>query len=604
MFWNPDLGRADVAAYAAAAAQREFARHPEQESFSLGINDGLIFGESPETLALVTPARWFRGRPDYSRLVFTFMNRAAEDLSRTQPQKLLGALAYYWAENAPDFPLHPQVVPFLTADRSQGYDRGFYREEFQLQERWAAAAGADTAHAPPKSGEPLANASPLRRLGLYDYLYGGGFLVPRVTPHLIADNLRHARAVGFTDYYAEVNPNWGLDGPMPWIVAQLLQNPHQSVDGLLDEYYRRFFQAAAAPMRQFFTRCEQQWMRQAGPPFWLKYYRNESQAELFPAAVCAELRALLNAADRLASSDIVRQRVAFVSEAFGVTERFVAMQEARAALTHQELRGELRSAGAGADVVHYLDRRKEFIADASRLLREQPLALFPINFDDFLRDDPSFGAIVSLVTASADGADRTRDALGARPEVFVATAIAAGRALQKGDGREVLPNGSLEGALVRGRVIAGLPYGIDLPAPWHSQVEPTEHHVGVVVATAAHSGEQGLRISGAENTTVFQWLPAVAGQLYVAGVNARGAVSPGNIVTLTLGWLDAKQAHIGSVVAANLPAGLSSDWAKLRQGAYAPANAAWVGIGIRVQHQTGDDWAEFDDFSLRESHGR
>ena len=136
--------------------------HPEQESFALGVNDALIFGESPETLALIgrtallRPAErdyegqapggglttWFRERPDYSNLVFTFMNRAADELSRTHPQKYLGALAYYWAENAPDFRLNPQVIPFLTADRAQGYDPKFWKEEMDLQERWARAAGA------------------------------------------------------------------------------------------------------------------------------------------------------------------------------------------------------------------------------------------------------------------------------------------------------------------------------------------------------------------------------------------------------------------------------------------------------------------------------
>jgi hypothetical protein len=194
-FWNSDLGRADVAVYAADAARRQFLARPEQQSFALGVNDALIFGESPETLALVTPLRWFRERPDYTPLIFTFMNRAADELARTHPQKLLGALAYYWAEDAPDFRVNLRLAPFLTSDREQGYDENFRQEEFRLQNRWAQAG--------PK------------RLGLYDYLYGSGFLVPRFHTRLLAENLHHARRAGFTDYYADVNPNWGLDGPMP-----------------------------------------------------------------------------------------------------------------------------------------------------------------------------------------------------------------------------------------------------------------------------------------------------------------------------------------------------------------------------------------------------
>jgi len=46
-------------------------------------------------------------------------------------------------------------------------------------------------------------------------------------PEFVERFFREARAAGFTDYYAEVYPNWGLDGPQPWLVAQLLQDPAQ-----------------------------------------------------------------------------------------------------------------------------------------------------------------------------------------------------------------------------------------------------------------------------------------------------------------------------------------------------------------------------------------
>ena len=37
-------------------------------------------------------------------------------------------------------------------------------------------------------------------------------------------------------------------------------------------------------MRAFFEKCEALWMQQPGPSYWLKYYYNEDQAGLFPAA--------------------------------------------------------------------------------------------------------------------------------------------------------------------------------------------------------------------------------------------------------------------------------------------------------------------------------
>lgn len=580
--WNPDLGRDDVALRAAEVARVAFESEPERVSYALGVNDGLVFGESPETLAVVMPQRWFRGRPDYSNLVFGFMNRAATALARSHPDKYLGALAYYWAENVPDFPVHPQVVPFLTADRSQGYDSAFWREEFALQERWAKAG--------PK------------RLGLYDYLDGYGFAIPRIHPHLIAQSLAHARKLGFTDYYGEASPNWGIDGPMTWLVAQLLSDPNQNVDGLLDEYYERYFQESAAPMRRFFQRCEERWLGQAGPSYWMKHYRNESQAGLFPATVCAELRQLLDEARRLARRGKVQARVAFVADSFGVTERLVRMKEARDRLHCETVTGKLAGPGGVQLLGALLEAKSDFVRYSKELTARLPLAFAPIAYDDLLRNAPELAATAVLVgEATGSPAAETNQVLaGLRncPETSVADGVAFARVVAQGGATEILSDGGLEGPRRPGKRIAGLPYGIDLPGAWHSKVEPTQTHVGELTKSAAHSGEAGLRIAGAVNTSVYQWLPAKAGHLYVASVRARGHVGPSDMAFLTFSWADAQGRRIGPSAGVRLPDGEWPDWVQLRYGGRAPKNATWVGIGIQVQNQLTGDWAEFDDFSM------
>jgi len=572
--WNPDLGRTDVAAWAAAAARRHFQAVPADETFSAGVNDGLIFGESPETLARVAPPRWFRGRPDYSNLVFTFLNRTAADLATTHPEKFLGALAYYWCEQAPDFPVHSRVMPFLTADRSQGYDPAWWAEEQALQRRWAQAGPA--------------------RLGLYDYLYGQGFLVPRVTPRLIAENIRAARRIGFTDYFAEVNPNWGLDGPMPWLVAQLLQDPSQPTETLLDEYYARYFREAAGPMRRFFERCEARWMSQSGPPYWLKHFRNESQATLFPPEVCRELRGLLDEAAGAARSGRVRERVRFTAEAFRVTEGLAELQWSRAALGRWLAAPDRRPEEGRGQLARYREARRGFESVIRTVQRAVEGAVAPVNLDDFLRHDPTFAAVVALSgiidpAADADFAGRGRAGLD-----FVATR-SAGRLVER------LTDGSLEEVPLPPRVIAGLAHGLGLPGGWMSRMEPTQAQRAGLILPAARTGLQGLEVTGATNTTVYRWLPAKPGALYAATVEVRGRVSPGNAVTLILGWMDERQWVVGATLVARLPDGDWSEWITLRQGGRTPPDAAWVGIGIRVQNQVSGDWVHFDDFSLLEA---
>ncbi len=582
--WNPDLSRPDVAIHAASVARDAFIADPGRVSFGLGVNDGLLYGESPELLAAVSPLRWFRGRPDYSNLTFRFLNRAAEELARSHPDKFLGALAYYWEENTPDFQVHPQVLPFLTADRSQGYDPAFWREEFSLQERWAKAGP--------------------QRLGLYDYLDGTGFVIPRIHPRLIAESLRHARRIGFTDYFGEASPNWGIDGPMTWMVAQLLSDPQQSADLLVNEYYERYFQESAVPMRRFFERCEEQWMRQPGHPYWLKHYRNDSQADLFPSAVCAELRQLLDDAQRLVRQSKVQARVALVSDAFGVTERFVRMNETRARLSRETLTNRLTGRAGAELLAAYLDARHEFIRYSETTTAQQPLAFSTILYQDFLRNDPTVAAMLALgaevAGSSPAQAQPWEGALRGRQELGVADSIAFARAAAAGATTERLIDGGLEGPRGAGRTIASLPFGVALPGAWQSKVEPTQTHEGAVTTAAARTGAAGLRISGAVNTTVFQWLPATTDRLYVASVRARGQVTSSNAVFLTVGWLDAQGRHLGKSLAARLPDGAWPDWVLLQQGARAPTGAAWVGIGVHLQNQMLGDWAAFDDFSLRE----
>ena len=620
-WWNPDLGRADVAAHAAAKAREHFAAKPDAVAFALGVNDGLIFGESPETVALTTPVRWFRERPDYSNLVFTFMNRAAADLATTHPDKYLGTLAYYWAENTPDSPVHPQVIPFLTADRSQGYDPAFLKEERALQARWATRVQGERStlnaqRLTVKDGNPATTTnqdgqsptsalqtpisdlpSPKFRLGLYDYLYGHGFLIPRIHPRLIAENLRQARRLGFTDYFAEMTPNWGLDGPQPWLVAQLLQDPEQSERRLLAEYYRRHFQESAFLMQRFFARCEEQWMKQPGRSYWLKHFRNESQAAVFPSAVCRELKGILDAALARARSDTVRLRVRQVADAFGVTQRFVAMQEARDALNRAALaEGGDRSLEIGdrrrkageleAALDRFLSLREGFVSYTKRLQAEQPLLIAPFVWDDYLRHDPTANAVARL-SEIGDGRSEIEGRLQAGAMLSDLRAV-------EPEGEELLVNGAFGGPVRPARQIGGLTYGAALPVPWQSRVEPAEHH-----RAGLEPDRPGvLRIAGSKDTQIFQWASLSQRTFARAQVSLRGRVSVSGIAMLTLGWLDTEQRHLGITVI-RLPEGEWPEWVDLIQAGTAPKGAAWVGISLRVQHQAPDDWIEARAFSLR-----
>jgi|GEM_PF-6022608 len=78
----------------------------------------------------------------------------------------------------------------------------------------------------------------------------------------------------------------------------------------------------------------------------------------------------------------------------------------------------------------------------------------------------------------------------------------------------------------------------------------------------------------------------------------RGQVGPGGAVALTFGWLDANRHNLGWTTM-RLPEGKWGEWRLLAQGGRPPPGAVWVGVGVRIEHQMGDDWVEICDLSLK-----
>jgi len=576
--WQPNLALPEVAAFAAQVAITTFDREPGRASVSLAINDTMRFDQGEATRALVEPLRYFRGMPDYSPLVFTFMNRAAEAVAATGAGRYLGCLAYFWCEAPPPFSVHPNVVPYVTTDRSQYYDAAYRAADFELMSKWGASG--------------------VKAFGLWEYGEGANFMVPRVPVAALSEGLREGWRRGARGYFVEVGPQWGFDAFKVWLLARLLWEPELSPVELADDFYPGFFGQAAAPMRRFFEQCEAQWMAQAGPPHWLKFYQQEDQALLFPAAVRQELRALIAAAEAAVHANVVvAARVALTSRAFAVTEAYARFDEVRrklAALNEDqvlqaptsELIGQLRREEAGF--------RARF---AAANLGELP-AMTPVALETFLRNDP-----VPRLLTMAGRHDRA----------------AARRLLSAAGVGEVAPWSSLAAALAEGEVNAAKnlvinPFFSDradqgaapeflyplsgvLPAAWAVRAMSTEN--GRVRRVQNGPTARALRIEGGWDTQVFQWLPAAPGQLYVASAQLRGNSGPGNDAGLFLAFLTKEQVPTGLHRMQSLPKGLTSVWREHTLADVAPANAAWVGVGVGASRQVADDWLEAATVELR-----
>lgn len=572
--WQPDLRHPAVVEHAAAFAIRAFDREPSRLSISLSVNDTIRYDDSAGTLAAVAPLRHFRGRPDYAPLVFRFTNAVARRVAEKHPDRWLPAYAYYWCEDAPPFPVERNVVPFLTADRSQWSHPEFERDDRDLIERWCRAGAAF--------------------VGVYDYFYGRPFLVPRPTLPAVARSIPFHHRAGVRAFYAEAHPNWAIDGPKAWLAAQLLWEPTRDPAALLDLYFAEYWREAAAPMRAFFAEADRVWEAQPGPPFWLRHYRDDDQTGIFPPAARALLAGHLRAAAALASTPRVRARVAFAAAGLGVSEAFARVGETRGAVSRLAVPG-AEPARLAAAWCEAKEAERVFRAAYARIRREHPLALAAQDLTPYLRTETD-GRVARLLAATSEG--RALLAGGAGRSAVGDAVTAEEILLLPTEGREALRDAGWEQVVVT-RPVAS-PAVIEWTAhdnAWGGFGEPWETRQ--VTFVRAPDGRRVLRLAGCIRDDLTQWVPAAAGEVYEAAAEVRARVSPGTSVHLLLRFMDERGRFLDPGRVDRVPAGAGEQALWLTLIGRAPPGTRWAGMAVRALNQVNDDFAEFTGASLR-----
>lgn len=545
---NPNLANQEVARYVASEAIRFFGENPESETFSISITDNLRFDESSETLDIVTPFEYFRNRPNYSDLVFSFSNSVADEIwpldTASQIQydevpeqatdKFLGALAYYWAEQIPGFPVHPRIIPYLTSDRGQWFSDAYRAEDKKLIKAWCA------------TGPEI--------IGTWDYYEGGPYFIPRGFLRSVAESLPFLREAGVRAFFAEGRPMWGFDGPRLWLAAQLLWDTEQDSASLIEEFFEGYYQESAAPMRSFFDICEKVWYAQPGPPVWLKYYLMPSQAELFPLVVWEELESKLTEAEAIAETDKIRSRIALV---WSELEFGAAMSEAYFAWKSEFQEPSLEGRQALEVARGVLSVMSPPQALRRSKMKEMMLEITELPMEANVESRNSYLLSENFREALVDGDD-----VGVGPLPFV-------------------------GAKLRGG--------------WSSSSFHNEKFNFSRVPVAHPWGNAAARIVGSTYFNLFEWLPVEPGWLVSAKMRFRGKISPGSRIKISLRWMDEGGSTSASEKYADIPVGEYQDWRIVTESFISSPNAAWVLFGVSIQEQMPGDFLEIDSIEVLES---
>jgi len=279
---------------------------------------------------------------------------------------LLGCLAYQFVLAPPpeSVEISGQIMPYITFTVADTYAEECRKVVRGLVEAWGRRVG---------------------QIGIYDYAYGSGYVLPRIYRHVLQEALQHGLKHGLKGVFAEVSPNWGLDAPRVYLTAALWWDPHADVDAIFDDWNRRMFREAAEPMKRYFMRCERAWMEYDG--FW---ERNESKGEfdtfmrtpileVYTPKVLAECTASLDEAAQVARNKIVKRRLRFFRKTWEVGLLFARQYwppRGLRDLISQDapIEDAARALRELPDTMELADYR----AAIGQLIAEEPLSLAPV----------------------------------------------------------------------------------------------------------------------------------------------------------------------------------------------------------------------------------
>ena len=569
---QPDFTESRAIEIAAQAALTAFEANPEARSFSLSINDNCLFDDSEATRSALEPINYFRGKPNYTDLVFGFMNAVAARVfdqagAWTTPSgesRYLTALAYYWTEQSPSFPIHPRVMPVLTADRAQWHDPAYRAEDQALIRRWADS-GAE-------------------RIATWDYYFGAPYIYPRQFSEWIAQSVSFMAENGVSVFFSQLPSSWGLDGCKAWLTAQLLWNPEQDAAVLIEEYYANFFGAAAEPIRAFYEAAERHRNLNEGTPEWIKFYEDEFSIELFDTEILQVLRASIESAKELVANDARRlARVEIVSDAFSLTEAYAAQHASGTRLVANALDVFIDAGDAAAlpqQLLHYLQMRAAFTALSERLL-DQPMHARLKSFVKYAKLDP----VAFVVTAMAHaGVTMPAAELHEYADVME---VAEWWATDEKALCSELENFELQHAATEPQPRNFL--GPDLPKVpgWHFDFRPTER-----LAIEAVDDGAGVRVSGADVFSIFRDVPVVSGQRDLLDASIAYRISPDNRSQIWLSWSDREGRQIERKLLFRCPTGDSSGVRRIVLPTRVPDEAYTLRVRFYMSRQYEGDFFE------------
>jgi hypothetical protein len=237
-YWWPCIGNPDVQRITEEYIHQWFKDHPDQDSFSLGMDD-IAYMCSDELCRAMDAHPDDYEKRKFSNRFYKFINIIAKQVKKTDPDKYIGTLVYNIARELPEQVPHIEdnVFGFITQNVATWHNPELKKADEDLTRAWAKR---------------------MKHLSRYDY-FGMGTFAPRVYPHAVDEAMKLDHSLGFDGMYVEMYTFLPHTAPMIWAFAQQQWDSSQDVDKLLNEFYAKMYPTTAPQMKAYFDLMEKSW---------------------------------------------------------------------------------------------------------------------------------------------------------------------------------------------------------------------------------------------------------------------------------------------------------------------------------------------------------
>ena len=320
--------------------------NPTIDLISLSPTDGWLYCECENCRALDEPGASTDQR--MSRRMLLFYNQVAEELEKSHPDKriLVGAYHIY---------ARPPMDKSIKGHKNLSVIICHYNEYC-------------LAH---PVNDPNCKANECYRslisdwqtitphIYFYEYYWKANWLgLPWPIVHTIAEDIPYFKSIGveglYTQYALENVWTLGLDY---YVAAKLLWNCRTDVKALLEDFYEKFFGAAAPAMKKYYTLMEKAMAESATC---ISGYAPKNASLIFTPRLLAELRKQLRNAEKLAEDEKVTARIEKIKLSLDFTERVMDYFRLReSAMASKDKADEARALAALEALQDYMTKKKE-----------------------------------------------------------------------------------------------------------------------------------------------------------------------------------------------------------------------------------------------------